>query len=64
MEKRSNDPDIFNAGKQFLSYPPVRKFMREAAKTDVYWQEALKFIKNPEAMVSCKPPKCLPPPSI
>ena len=42
-----NDPDIFEAGKRFLSYPPRKKFMEDLAKIDPYWKEAIDFIEQP-----------------
>jgi len=31
MRRHQNDPAVFKAGKEFLNYPPVKKFMMEAA---------------------------------
>jgi hypothetical protein len=47
MKKNVDDPDIFKAGKQFLSYPPIKQFMQQKAKTDLYWKGILNFIANP-----------------
>ena len=55
MKKHRHDPDIFKAGKQFLSYPAIKKFMIKSAKTDSYYKEALSFIENPETGVRKKP---------
>lgn len=48
MRKHKNNPDVFKAGKQFLSCPDIKEDMAESAKTDPYWQEALDFIQNHE----------------
>lgn len=55
MKKHRRDPDIFKAGKQFLSYPAIKKFMTESAKTDSYYKDALGFIDNPQTRAPKKP---------
>ena len=44
MKKHKDDADIFKAGTRYLSSPKRKSFMKEAAKTDAYWQKALCFI--------------------
>ena len=44
MRQHSEDPAILKAGKQFLSYPAIRSFMTESAKSDPFWQEAIDFV--------------------
>ncbi len=57
MRSHPGDPDIFKAGKEFLNYPPVRKFMTEAAQTDSSWQRTLGFIDNHDPARSAMPRK-------
>lgn len=47
MEEHQADPDVMKAGRQFFSYPPIRNFVIESAKTEPYWQAALAFIESP-----------------
>ena len=48
MRDHGDDQDILALGKEFLtSFPSIRKFMQQGAKTDRYWQEALAFIDPP-----------------
>jgi hypothetical protein len=47
MKIHQNDPDIFDAGKSFLTHPSRKSFMDDAAKTDPYWRQALEFINAP-----------------
>ena len=60
MKKHRGDPDIFKAGKQFLSYPSIKEFMTESAQTDAYWQKALSFIDNPATTVRKRLPGAKP----
>jgi len=46
MIRHRNDADIFRAGKQFLSYPPIRKFMVKLAETYPDWKTTLDFVDN------------------
>jgi len=49
MHEHSEDPQALAVGRDFLtSFPTIRNFIREGAKTDTYWKEALAFINNPE----------------
>ena len=41
-----DDPDILKAGIRFLNRPDIKKRLESNAKTDIYWKEALDFIKN------------------
>ncbi|MBI1215371.1 MAG: hypothetical protein GC185_06085 [Alphaproteobacteria bacterium] len=45
MREHSKDADIIRAGKQFFKYPPMKKFLKEMAKTDPEWQAAIDFLK-------------------
>jgi hypothetical protein len=49
MREHRDDPDIFKAGKRFLtSFPAVKKFMQEWAETDPVWKDALNFMDPPQ----------------
>jgi hypothetical protein len=50
MKIHQNDPDIFDAGKSFLTHPSRKSFMDDAAKTDPYWRQALEFVNAPVVM--------------
>jgi hypothetical protein len=52
LRAHQSDPYIQEAGKQFLNSPDRKQFMKELAKTDSYWQEALDFIAPPETKTS------------
>ena len=47
IKKHQNDPDVVAAGRQFLSHPARKNFIEGLAKTDPYWQEAIKLIEQP-----------------
>jgi hypothetical protein len=55
----SNDPDIFNAGKRFLSAPQLKEFMTKAAATETggYWKSALGFINTHKPDASQQTPR-------
>jgi hypothetical protein len=46
MRKYRRDPDVFNAGKRFLSRPSDKKIIKELAQTDRYWQKVSDFLEN------------------
>lgn len=60
MRRYQHDPDIFRAGQQFLSWPPVQKFMTQAAQTSDDWKQALVFINTHH---NTQPPKTQPDPA-
>ncbi|MFH1158999.1 MAG: hypothetical protein V1721_09025 [Pseudomonadota bacterium] len=47
MLLHKDDPDISKAGKRYLNYPPVKEYIKNKAKTEPGWEDALDFIKNP-----------------
>lgn len=57
IKEHRDDPDIFRAGKRFLSHPVSKKFMAEWAQTDPFWKEALDFMgqHNPENAQAVRP---------
>ena len=47
MKEHNNDPDIFNAGKQFLNSPSIKGYVMLLAKEDSGWNAALNLIAQP-----------------
>lgn len=43
-----DDAPVLKAGRIILNYPPFKKFMEAAAKTDLSWNEVLAFAKTPQ----------------
>jgi len=56
MEENRDDPDIFTAGKRFLTSGGRKEFLTETAGLLGYWKEKLDFINTYEPKVPPKPP--------
>ena len=58
MQEHQEDSDIFMAGKRFLDDLEIQEYLKNEAKTDSYWKDALNFIENHQIKpVQIKPPK-------
>jgi hypothetical protein len=53
MKRHRRNADIFRAGQRYFNVPERRSLMDKWARKSSYWQEAQKFIQDPEA----KPPR-------
>ena len=59
MRNHQNEPNVFKAGKRFLSYAPVKKFMMEESATETgnEWKRALDFINTHKPAVNSPQPE-------